>query len=199
VTIDNPKKYPKEGLPTQLTPVNLNGVHYSSYGQILATGYHRSEIIIIDYNGSLQMVDLKLKYPHSFQELANGNTNKFMVVNTGEGNIMFMDKNFRPTFRVGFGSLPSDNEKKSGFGEWLQTANPINDSQSVFAAVDALRNGVHIVDINRRRHRFISNPPEWTIQTVAKAPIDGGSILEKINRLSAQSSTEEQNSHSRGL
>ena len=57
-----------------------------------------------------------------------------------------------------------------GFGEWLQTVSLLDAQRGYFAAVDALRDGIHLIDIPNRRRRFIATPPHWTIQTVTRIP-----------------------------
>lgn len=178
--IDDPRKLPKEGLPTHHTPINLNGVHYSRSGQILATGYHLSEVLVIDRSGRFEMIDLGLSHPHSFQELKNRQVPQYMVASSGAGRFLLLDQHFQPTCEVRFDHLSADEKKKAGFGEWLQTVNPIDEAQNIFAAVDALRSGIHIIDLQKRKRRFIVYPPEWTVQAVVKAPAPDSSILEKM-------------------
>jgi hypothetical protein len=84
--------------------------------------------------------------------------------------MLLLDEGFKLATTVDFSQLPADEEKKAGFGEWIQTVTPLGDQ--LFAAVDALRDGVHIFDLESRRRRFITNPPEWTIQAVIGAPIE---------------------------
>jgi hypothetical protein len=164
--IDDPSKLPREGLATHHSPMNLNGTHYGRNGQILATGYHRPELFVIERDGSHERFDLGLVNPHSFRPHAGG----YMVASTGAGQLLLLDDGFKLATTVDFSQLPADEEKKAGFGEWIQTVTPLGDQ--LFAAVDALRDGVHIFDLESRRRRFITNPPEWTIQAVIGAPIE---------------------------
>lgn len=164
--IEDPRDLPREGIATHHSPMNLNGAHYGMAGRILATGFHRPDLFIIDPDGSHRTHDLGLVNPHSFRRYAAG----YMVADTGTGRLLLLGDEFAATTVVDLSNLPADSAKKSGFGEWLQTASPLNE-HGLFACVDALRDGVHIVDIAARRRRFITNPPEWTIQSVMDAPI----------------------------
>lgn len=165
--IEDPLTLPREGLATHQSPMNMNGVHYGRDGQILATGYHRPELFVIDRQGSHERHDLGLTNSHSFRPYGDG----YMVADTGSGRLLLLDDGFAVASVVDLSNLPADPEKKDGFGEWMQTASPLGD-KGLFAAVDALRDGVHLIDVARRRRRFISNPLEWTIQAVIDAPID---------------------------
>ena len=167
--IEDPLTLPREGLATHHSPMNLNGAHYGRNGQILATGYHRPEVFVIERDGSHERYDLGLSNPHSFRPLDDG----YMVADTGGGRLLLLDERFEVASIVELSRMPADAEKKAGFGEWLQTVSPMRDP-GMFTAVDALRDGVHIIDVANRRRRFISNPPEWTIQAVIEAPADTG-------------------------
>ena len=165
--IEDPLTLPREGLATHHSPMNMNGAHYGRGGQILATGYHRPELFVIDRDGGHERHDLGLTNPHSFRPYGKG----YMVADTGSGRLLLLDEGFAIETAVDTSSLPADPEKKAGFGEWMQTASPLGDD-GLFATVDALRDGVHIIDVPGSRRRFVSNPPEWTIQAVIDAPID---------------------------
>ena len=165
--IEDPLTLPREGLATHHSPMNMNGAHYGRNGQVLATGYHRPELFVINRDGSNDRHDLGLTNPHSFRPYGDG----YMVADTGSGRLLLLDQSFAVASNVDLSSLPADPEKKDGFGEWMQTASPLG-TDGLFATVDALRDGVHIIDIPGRRRRFISNPPEWTIQALIDAPID---------------------------
>ncbi len=168
VTVVDPAAWPREGLATQQTPLNMNGVFYHPDGtRFIATGYHCSEVFVIDPDGSHRTVELGLSHPHSFRGLSGAAHKGFQVANTGGGQLILLDPDLNPTRVVDLGRLPADPEKKAGFGEWLQTAAPLDQDRGLFLAVDALRSGVHVLDIVRRRRRFIPNPDNWTLQTVA--------------------------------
>lgn len=167
--IEDPLELPREGIATHHSPMNLNGAHYGHADEILVTGYHRPELFEIGRDGSRKEYDLGLANPHSFRPHDSG----YMVADTGAGRLLLLDSDFEVDTIVDFSGLPADADKKVGFGEWLQTVSPL-DGSGLFAAVDALRDGVHIVDVPGRRRRFISNPPQWTIQAVIPAPIAPG-------------------------
>ncbi len=164
--IENPLDLPREGIATHHSPMNLNGSHYGRADEILVTGYHRPEVFVIGRDGSHREYDLGLANPHSFRPHRSG----YMVADTGAGRLLLLDDRFEIDTIVDFSGLAADPGKKEGFGEWLQTASPLGDD-GLFTAVDALRDGVHIVDVAGRRRRFIPNPPQWTIQAVMPAPI----------------------------
>ena len=194
VVVDDPLDWPREGLATQETPLNMNGVFYGPPGddgreQVLATGYHRSDLFVIDRESGVRQYDLDLRHPHSFRavssddiddELADelGYDYEYMVSNTGEGQLLLLDDDFSVNTTIDFGGLPADTDKQTGFGEWLQTAAFLDESAGLVAAVDALRDGVHLVDLPGRRRRFIPNPPNWTIQTVSS--ISASQVREMI-------------------
>lgn len=165
--IEDPLALPREGLATNLTPMNLNGVHYGKNGRIIATGFHRPELFVIKRDGSYETYNLGLSHPHSFRPLADG----YMVASTGHGQLLLLDDRFKVQTRVDISTLPANQQKKAGFGEWLQTVSVLDQERGLFSLVDALRDGVHLVDVNNQTRRFISNPPEWTIQAVMNAPI----------------------------
>jgi hypothetical protein len=166
--IEDPLSLPREGLATNRTPMNLNGVHYGRDGAIIATGFHRSEAFVVQRDGSFEQRELGLSHPHSLRLLGGG----YQVASTGQGRLLLLDADFQPHTIVDLANLLADPEKRAGFGEWLQTASLLDEERMLFAAVDALRDGVHILDLKRQRRRFISNPPEWTIQAVIDAPIE---------------------------
>lgn len=169
IIVDEPTNFPKEGLPTQATPLNLNGVFYGHDGQIIATAYHHPEIFIIDRSGDARLIDLGLSHPHSFRPVTIAGNPGYMVANTGEGFFLLLDEQFEIVKKIDTSTLPADDAKKQGFGEWMQTVSLV-DEQGIFASVDALRDGIHLIDIVNRRRRFIANPPHWTIQTVTRIP-----------------------------
>jgi hypothetical protein len=166
--IEDPLSLPREGLATNRTPMNLNGAHYGREGAIIATGFHRSEAFVIQRDGSFVQHELGLSHPHSLRLLGDG----YQVASTGQGRLLLLDAGFQPRTVVDLGKLPADSDKRAGFGDWLQTVSILDEERLLFAAVDALRDGVHILDLKRQRRRFISNPPEWTIQAVIDAPIE---------------------------
>lgn len=168
--IDDPSQLPREGLPTQATPLNLNGVFYGRSNQILATAYHRPELFVIERNGRVRLINRQLAHPHSFRPLTIPDHNGYMVANTGAGQLLLLDETFAVVTKVDVSTLPADASKKQGFGEWLQTVSVLYPQRGLFAAVDALRNGIHLIDLPNRRRRFITNPPHWTIQTVICIP-----------------------------
>ena len=170
ILIDDPTAWPKEGLPTTQTPANINGAFYGHRGQILATCYHRPELFIIYKSGDFHLVDLGLQHPHSFMPITMPHHEGYMVVNSGVGELCFLNDTFEVVKKVNFSSLPANKAKKRGFGEWLQTVSLLDSQQGLFAGVDALREGIHLVDMPNRKRRFIPNPPQWSIQTLIRAP-----------------------------
>ncbi len=168
--IDDPTQLPREGLPTQETPLNLNGVFYGPQGQILATAYHRPELFVIERSGACRLINLDLCHPHSFLPITIPGHTGYMVANTGAGQLLLLDEAFQVVRRIDFTGLPANESKKRGFGEWLQTVSLLDAQRGYFAAVDALRDGIHLIDLPNRRRRFIANPPQWTIQTVTRIP-----------------------------
>ncbi|MEL7157363.1 MAG: hypothetical protein AAFN30_12285 [Actinomycetota bacterium] len=167
VTVVDPALWPREGLATQQTPLNMNGVFYDHDGRVLATGYHRPELFVIDADGSHTATDLGLQHPHSFRPLRSDFHQGYLVANTGAGQFILVGDDMRPHRVVDLTGLPADEEKRNGFGEWLQTVAPLDAEQGLFLGVDALRSGIHVLDVVRRRRRFIPNPDNWTLQTVA--------------------------------
>lgn len=168
--IDDPTLLPREGLPTQETPLNLNGVFYGRHGELLATAYHRPELFVIERNGDYRLINLDLSHPHSFLPITMLGHRGYMVANTGAGQLLLLDDEFQVTHRIDVASLPADGKKKRGFGEWLQTISLLDAQRGYFAAVDALREGIHLIDIPNRRRRFMATPPHWTIQTLVRIP-----------------------------
>ena len=168
--IDDPTLLPREGLPTQATPLNLNGVFYGRHGQILATAYHRPELFVIERNGDYRLINLDLRHPHSFLPITIPGHTGYMVSNTGAGQILLLDETFQVVRQINLATLPADENKKHTFGEWLQTVSLLDAQRGLFAAVDALRSGIHLIDLPNRRQRFIPNPPQWTIQTLTSIP-----------------------------
>lgn len=167
VTVVDPAEWPREGLATQQTPLNMNGVFYNHDGRVLATGYHRPELFVIEADGSHTATNLDLAHPHSFRSLRSTFHQGYMVANTGRGQLILIGEDMSPTRVVDVSGLPADDEKRNGFGEWMQTVAPLDADQGLFLAVDALRSGIHVLDVARRRRRFIPNPENWTLQTAA--------------------------------
>jgi hypothetical protein len=168
--IDDPTRFPREGLPTQETPLNLNGVFYGPHGQILATAYHRPELFVIERNGACRLINLKLDHPHSFLPCTIPGHTGYQVANTGAGQLLLLNEAFEVVCQIDVATLPADEAKKQSFGEWLQTVSLLDAQRGYFAAVDALRAGIHLIDVPNRRRRFIPNPPHWTIQTLTRIP-----------------------------
>lgn len=167
VSIVDPALLPREGLATQQTPLNMNGVFYDHDGRVLATGYHRPELFVIDADGSHTTTDLGLLHPHSFRPLRTAWHRGYQVANTGRGQLILVDEDRSASRIVDLSGLPADAEMKAGFGEWLQTVAPLDPEAGLFLAVDALRSGIHVLDVIGGRRRFIPNPENWTLQTVA--------------------------------
>lgn len=185
VVVADPADWPPEGLATQQTPLNLNGVFHGPGTSVLATGYHRPELFVIERDGSHRLHDLGLLHPHSFQPVNRPPGYEhpdlgidpvaadrvfhqgYMVSNTGAGQYILLDTDFQPATVVDFSGLPADTDKKAGFGEWLQTVSFLDEADGVIVAVDALRDGIHVVDLVNRRRRFVANRPNWTIQTAS--------------------------------
>ena len=94
----------------------------------------------------------------------------YLVTNSGAGELLFLDRAFRVTSRLTFTSLPADRRKAHGFGEWIQSVEILDATRGLLAAVDALRNGVHIVDLHNRARRFIPYPPDWRLHAVVGLP-----------------------------
>ena len=168
--IDDPALLPREGLSTQETPLNLNGVFYGPQGQLLATAYHRPELFVIERSGAYQLVDLGLCHPHSFLPLTVPGGSAYMVANTGAGQLLFLDESLVVERIIDLSTLPASESKKRGFGEWLQTVSILDAQRGYFAVVDALRDGIHLLDIPNQRRRFMATPPHWTIQTLTPVP-----------------------------
>lgn len=174
VTVVDPAEWPPEGLATQQTPLNLNGAFYDHDGRVLATGYHRPELFVIGQEGGHIATDLGLQHPHSFRSLRSAEHQGYMVANTGAGQLILAGEDLSPERIIDVSGLPADEQKRNGFGEWLQTVSPLDADRGLFLAVDALRSGVHVLDVARRRRRFIPNPESWTLQTVG--PITGSAV-----------------------
>jgi hypothetical protein len=166
VLVSNPEDFPKEGLPTHQSPTRLNGASYDADGTILATCFHRPEVLLIKRDGTFSSIDLGLMHPHGFSKFDSPFHQGYIVTNTGAGQFLLLDHTFAVKSWFDFSTLPSDAEKKSGFGEWLQNVVPLDADRGIFAAVDALRDGIHIVDFGAAKRRFIANPPEWSVQKV---------------------------------
>lgn len=168
--IDDPTLWPREGLPTQETPLNLNGVFYGLHDQILATAYHRPELFVIERSGDYRLINLDLHHPHSFLPIAIPGHTGYMVTNTGAGQLFLLDEDFQVVRKIDVTALPANAAQKHSFGEWVQTVSLLDAQRGYFAAVDALRAGIHLIDVPNRRRRFIANPPHWTIQTLTRIP-----------------------------
>jgi len=93
-----------------------------------------------------------------------------MVANTGAGQLLLLDDTFQVVHKIDVATLPANETKKRGFGEWLQTVSLLDAQRGYFVAVDALREGIHLIDIPNRRRRFIATPPHRTIQTLTRIP-----------------------------
>ncbi len=183
VTVVDPAVLPREGLATQQTPLNMNGVFFDHDGRVLATGYHRPELFVIDVDGSHTTTDLGLLHPHSFRPLEGDFHRGYQVANTGRGQLLLIDEDRSVNRVVDLSRLPADDEKRAGFGEWLQTVAPLDADAGLFLAVDALRSGVHVLDVANRRRRFIPNPDNWTLQTVAPIETTAADMIVRHQQL----------------
>lgn len=168
--IADPTLWPREGLPTHETPLNLNGVFYGPHGQILATAYHRPELFVIERSGDYRLINLDLCHPHSFLPISIPGHTGYMVANTGAGQLLLLNDTFQVVRKIDVADLPANDTKKCDFGEWLQTISLLDAQRGYFAAVDALREGIHLIDVPNQRRRFIATPPHWTIQTLTRIP-----------------------------
>jgi hypothetical protein len=176
IFVKTPKDYPIGGIPTEQCPARINGASYDENEIVLATSYHRPELFIIQKNNdSFQTVDLGLSHPHGFIRVKLPYHDGYMVTNTGAGEFLLVDKTFNVVNKLVFSSLSASATKEQGFGEWIQNVTLLDPQKGIFAAVDSLRGGIHIIDFLNKRRRFINNPPEWTIQTlisISKEMID---------------------------
>lgn len=84
--------------------------------------------------------------------------------------ILLLNETFQIVQQIDVATLPADASKKRGFGEWVQTVSLLDAQRGYFAAVDALREGIHLIDVPNRRRRFLATPPQWTIQTLTRIP-----------------------------
>lgn len=164
--VRNPNEWPPEGIPTPSSPVRLNGASYGD-GIVLTTCYHRPELFLISRDGSFRTVTLGLRNPHSFQKIQFRGQGRYWVTDSGSGRILILDDDFQTIESLDFTSLDAEERKRAKFGEWLQTSSIMQTgNHDVVMSVDALRCGLHIVDVTSSQRRFIGYPPNWTVQRV---------------------------------
>ena len=171
--VDDPGAYAPEGLPVREKPVNVNGARFDPVtGALLVTGFHRPELLVFDSDGGLKLKsNLLLSHPHSFQRIVDPDLaavlGAYMVVDTHHGVLLGIDEDFKPRVSLDFQDVSTagqSEEKVRYFGEWLQTASPLPGGR--LSVVDALRNGVWVVDPQERTRHFLPTPPKMTVQTV---------------------------------
>lgn len=170
--VSDPRDWPPEGIPTPRSPARLNGAAYDRQGRILLTFYHRPEIVVIERGESESCVklDLDLSHPHGFVPARLSLHEGYMVTNSGRGELLLLDRDFAIVRRFSFARLPADPSKKRAFGEWIQSVSVLEREEGILAAVDALRNGIHIVNLTRRTRRFLAVPPEWRLHSLVGMP-----------------------------
>lgn len=169
--IGDPADWPTEGLPTHRSPARLNGAAYDDNGDVLVTFYHRPELARVERDGRCLLIDRQLVHPHNFVRSLLPQHDGFLVTDSGRGELLFLDESCEETGRLTFASLPADSVKAYEFGEWIQTVSVLDAKRGLLAAVDALRDGVHLIDLRNRRRRFLSNPPSWRLHAVRPASV----------------------------
>lgn len=163
----DPILWPLEGLPTPCLPLRLNGVEYDDYNnRLLATAYHRTELLLIDKGKwRIGFRDLELQHPHSFRRIADF----YQVVDTGRGVVHRLDEDLQIIASWSVAGLEADPLKRRYFGEWLQTGTTLSARGDLLGLVDGLRSGIHLLDLSKRRRRFISFPENWSVQAIRPA------------------------------
>jgi hypothetical protein len=169
--VEHPGLWPAEGIPTHRAPGRLNGAAYDGDSRMLITFYHRPELAVVGRGGELMSIDHGLVHPHGFI-LGCQHGSDYIVTNSGAGELIGLDATFGIVRTLSFGNMPADPLKARVFGEWIQSVTVLDYEHEIVAAVDALRNGVHIIDLRKRRRRFVSNPPEWHLHAVIRIPED---------------------------
>jgi hypothetical protein len=169
IVVSSPRDWPKEGIPTHQSPTRLNGASYDGNDLMLVTCFHRPELFRIKRDGSFEAANLGLSHPHGFFRSNLAHHDGYLVTNTGAGELLLLDEALTITHRWIFSGLSANDSKKRGFGEWIQNVVPLKPAAGIVAAIDALRDGTHILDLQKKRRRFIPNPPEWTLQKLMTA------------------------------
>lgn len=160
--VDNPEIYNNLGLPTNLTPVFINGASYGPDGQILVTSFHRGEAWSIDPSSRQVIIVAKdMGSPHGLHY--NPDTDGYLVTDTKGEKVRFIDPNMDRETVVDLSML---GERKPGLErvKWLQYTTRLN--ESLFCAVIAPRQRITLFDPVRRLRRDIPFDPEWGIQLI---------------------------------
>ena len=166
IAIRDIEKYPKEGIPTQISPTRINGAYYDNEN-ILISFYHREELLSINKDYQFTFINLFLLHPHFFKPFTFENKKHYFVTDSGRGRVLMLDQFFNVISVYNFATIESNIDIKVKFGEWLQTSNAtVINSEIHFFVSDALRSGIHIINISTKQRRFIKIPNNWTLQAV---------------------------------
>jgi hypothetical protein len=168
--VRDPLDWSPEGIPTRDAPSRLNGASYDTDDGILLTSYHGPELLIVARDGTCISRDLGLLYPHGLKRSRVPGHDGYWVTNSGAGELLFLDQALNVTHKLSFSSLPADKRKARGFGEWIQTVDVLDAATGLFAAVDALRSGIHILDFQAQTRRFIPYPTPWRLHAAVGVP-----------------------------
>lgn len=168
--VRDPMDWAPEGIPTAEAPGRLNGASYDGDDRILLTFYHRPELLAVERDGTCTSRDLGLLHPHGLRRTRALGDDGYLVTNSGAGELLFLDQDFDVTQKLSFSSLPAGEQKAQSFGEWIQTADVLDADAGLLTAVDALRSGIHILDLQAQTRRFVRFPPLWQLHAVIGVP-----------------------------
>lgn len=160
--IDDPEAYNNLGLPTNLTPVFINGASYAPDGQILTTSFHRGEAWTINRTShQITAIAKNMGSPHGLQY--NPDTHGYLVSDTLHERARFIDPDLEREVSMDLSAL---GDRKAGLErvKWLQYTTRL--AANLYCAVVAPRQRVTLFDPVHRLRRDIPFDHEWGIQLI---------------------------------
>ena len=153
-----------DGLGVQQSPFYVSGASIASRDRILFTGYNASSVYVLS-RGTVYEVELGLRSPHCFREIAMPDAQSFfMVVDSGHGRVLYLCHDLTIFKELSFKGLDRPNGSIDGV-EWLQFASYSNSGDLLFIA-DQTRSCIHVVDVPGKRRRSIRYPETWSLHGI---------------------------------
>lgn len=146
-------------VPTPAQVTHVNTATWLNEKQIGITLFHQGLALVVDRDtNETNIVRNGLTKPHGFQPTNDGN---FVITNTGGGEILVLDQNFRTKEIISgfFDSHPKDEIS------WLHTSFPVDGK---IIAVDQTLTQLILLDTKGKRLCRIKHPENWKVSYVAR-------------------------------
>ena len=162
VSASRPQDFKGMGLPTALTPVHLNGVHYDYDSEhLIATAFHQGQAWRINpYTGEVTVILEGLGHPHGFMK---DPLYGYICTDTEGEAIYFLSRNFEVKQIVSTAGV-SPKVASAAQESWVQNCDKV---AGVYCAIDMPRRSLLLFDPSKKQYRRMSFDPSWAVQTVS--------------------------------